>query len=199
MSEASANALQQFDENCAEYHDRLFRYVLRLTGNVAVAEDITQAAFLRFLQHMKRKQWEMVIKSVPAYLIIIAVNLCKDMWKSPWGEEGVVSYDDEENEQIRAAMERKAKECDDSAEKLENRIHFEELYNSLPLHIILGDLTEYESELLTLNAIDELSPDEIAPIVGKEVCQVRYHLQRLYAKLRYRARTLLKETGGKLP
>ena len=195
MTEAGANALdqhEQFEDGCTEYYNQLFRHALRLTRNQTEAEEITQNAFLRFLRLMKRKQWKMEVKYVQAYLGKIVNNLWIDMLNRR-RKEMAVSYDDDK---IRETLEQEAAQSDDSVASIENRIYFKELYRALPLNVILGGLSEYEKQLLLLKKVDERSIKEIAAIVGKEVCQVRYDLQKLEAKLRYRVRKLVKETDN---
>jgi RNA polymerase sigma factor (sigma-70 family) len=194
MTQASANALsqqEQFDQLCADHYDNLLRYALRLTGNQTEAEELTQTAFLRFLRLMKRKQWKVEVTYVQAYLNKIVNNLRNDMWKR-LGKEKAVSYDDDK---IREKLEREAAESDDSVSSMENRIYFKELRRALPLSVILGRLSDYEKQLFLLKKMDGQSTKEIAALVGKEVCQVRYDLQKLDAKIRYRVRKLIKETG----
>lgn len=185
---SQSGGLEAIIEN-SEY-DHLLRYASYLTHNSTEAEEITQTAYLRYLSIMERNHWKVEIRNVQAYLRSIARNLCNDMWMQ--GRVTVVSYDDNN---IRKELETSEAKSNDSVTSIENRIYFEELYRALPLNVILGGCSEYEMELLQLNAIDEMSPEEIAQIVGKEVSQVRYDLQKNYAKIRYRVRKLINKTG----
>lgn len=201
MNKASALAnerRQQFDQNCAEYYSSLLRYLLFVTRNLTVAEEIAQKTFLRFLSRMNRTQWEVEVKNVKAYLMTTARRLCIDMWKGA-GEEELVSYDDEQNEQVQEALQRRAKECDETVARIENSIYYKELYQSLPLNIILAGMSEYEKSILYMNAVDEMSAEEIAPIVKEAPGQVRYDLQKIHSRLGYRVRKFIEENGGNSP
>ena len=190
MEVASASALdQQFEQIYTTHYDQLFHHALRLTNNQTEAEEITQTAFMRFLLRVKRKKKE--VRYVQAYLSKTVNNLWIDVLNRR-RKEMAVSYDDD---QIRETLEHEAAQSDDSVSSIENRIYFKELQRALPLKVILGGLEEYEKQLLLLKKVDERSIKEIAVIVGKDICQVRYDLQKLGAKLRYRVRKLVKETG----
>lgn len=201
MSEASALAdkrRQQFEQNCEEYYTSLMRYLLFLTRNLIKSEEIAQTTFLRFLSHMDRVQWKQDVKHVKAYLIMTARRLYIDMQKNV-GEVELVSYDDELNEQVQEALQRKAKECDDTVARIEDSIYYKELYQSLPLNILLAGMTEYEKSILYMNAVDEMSPEEIAPVVDRSPAQVRYDLQKIHSRLAYRVRKFIEENGGDSP
>lgn len=198
MEEASAKALdqrRQFEQIYDKYYGELNRYVLSLLRNKDDAEEITQKVFLRFFARMGKGQWETEVKNVKAYLIEIANNACKDLWKDR-REEGQVSYDDEKDEQIQKELQRKAMQLDDSTASIQNRILYGELYRDLPLNVILSGFSDYEIELIQLRKVDELSPKEIASTLDKDVYQVRYDLNKLDAKIRYRVRRYLEGNGG---
>src|ERR1041385_5607076 len=188
MSETIATVFGQqlFEQNSKQYYDRLFRRVFQLTGNTEEAEDITQASFVRFLRLMKRKQWQLEITYVQAYLARIATNLINDRWTEK-GKEQLVSYDDDKT---REAVELETAQTDESVVTIENRIYFKELYRALPKAVLAG-LNEYERQILLLRRVDKLSIKEVAEIVGKDVCRVRYDLQKIEARLRYRVRKMI--------
>lgn len=201
MSEASALASErqrQFNENCDEYYTSLLRYLLFLTRSLTAAEEIAQTTFLRFLSRMNRAQWKVEVKNVKAYLMTTARRLCIDMWKHA-GEDKLVSYDDEQDEQVQEALQRKAKECDETVSRIEDSILYKELYQSLPLNIILAGMSEYEKSILYMNAVDEMSPEEIALVVKESPGQVRYDIQKIHSRLAYRVRKFIEENGGKSP
>ena len=191
MSEPNETILDQqiFNQKSKEYYDLLVRLILRRTNNKEEAQDIAQTAFMRFLRLMKRKQWKLEIKYVQAYLNRIALNLCNDGWRQK-EKEKAVSYDDDKT---REALDREAAQSDESVITMENRIYFKELYRTLPLNVILTGLNEYEEQIFLLRRVDGLSIKEIAPVVNREVCQVRYDLQKIEARIRYRVRKVIRE------
>ena len=187
----------QFEQRWLEYYNAVFSFVFHSLKNRADAEDVTQTTLMRFLAFMERRHWELEVVNVKAYLLTIAKRLCYEFWTRR-RKEGAVSYDDEHDKQTQKDLERKSKESDDLIRKIEDHIYYEELIQSLPLDVILDGLSEEELDLLYLDVVEGLSNEEIAEIVGEDVDSVRYHLQKLHAKIRYRGRKYLERTGGKL-
>lgn len=188
MSELSAttNDQKDFASLYREHYDLVFRLVMRLTSDTEEAEDIAQTTFVRFFRLMKRK---IQIKDDQAYLARIAINLCNDRWKRK-GRENAVSYDDDIT---REAMDRQTAQSDESVVMMENRIYAKELYSKLPLKVIMTGLNDYEKQIFSLRKVDELSIKQVAETVGRDICQVRYDLQKIEARIRYRVRKLIGE------
>ena len=196
MSEANAEEQrQQFELRWLEYYNFVFGFVFRLLRNRDDAEEVTQTTFLRFLAAMERRDWK--VKHIKAYLRTTAKHLCYELWEHRREEGPTVSTNDEHDEKTQRDLERRAVESDNSMRELEDRIDYQKLFESLP-HTIFDGLSEYDLELLTLDIIEELPNKEIAEIVGKDVASVRYHLQKLRARLRYRGRKYLEGTDGNL-
>jgi len=72
--------------NLEEQYDRLLRYCYALTRNRAMAEDITQEAFLRFWQSRGYREQGKAM----AYLYTIARNLCMDEFRRQRGRDYAV-------------------------------------------------------------------------------------------------------------
>ena len=70
---------------------------------------------------------------------------------------------------------------------------FKELCRILPLRVILTGLDKYEREIFVLRRVERLSVKDIATIKKKDVCQVRYDLQKIDARIRYRVRKIIRE------
>lgn len=189
MSEQSATTINpgSFEADSPQYYDLLFRIVLRLTNDREEAEDLAQTAFIRFLRLMKRKQWRVEINDIQAYLARIAINLCNDWWKKK-EKEKAVSYDDDNT---REEMDRQTARLDDSVLTIENRIYAKELYRALPVKVILTGLNDYEKKIFLLRRVDGLSMKEVADTVQGNICQVRYDLQKIEARIRYRVRKVI--------
>jgi RNA polymerase sigma factor (sigma-70 family) len=185
MSEANADDQRlQFTLRWLEYYNFVFNFVYRELNNKSDAEDITQTTFQRFLAAMERTNWK--VKYIKAYLRTTAKHLCYEFWEHR-REEGIVSSDDQHDEKTQRDLERKAMESDDSMREIEDRIDHEKLLQSLP-HAIFNGLSEYELTILNLDIVEELSNKEIAKVVGKDVPSVRYDLQKVRARIRYRGR-----------
>lgn len=179
--------IKAFEENIDQYYDNLFDDVLRLTRNEADAEGVTQAALLRFLNMMDRQDWKVEIKDINAYLLTIAKHVLIDRQRKRKPEDDSLSYDDEQNLK---ALERDQRNSKDDIQGIENRIYYEELWKTLPISVIFGSLSDYEKQLVQMHYLDEMSVKEIAACVGRSPEQARYDLQKLIAKVRYRARRL---------
>lgn len=199
MKEANADAdvaRAVFGQACADCYEQVHRYVLKLTRNRADADDLVQGGVEHAFDYMERNGWQPEVKSVKAFLCTIATNLCRDMWKKRKGETQMI-YDGEDGEQLLKALARKSmQQSRDFITSTEDGIYFEERCRRTPWHVILHELSEYEMQLLNLNAIKDLSVTEIADAVGKDVSIVRYDLQKLYARLRARARTVVRAAEG---
>lgn len=66
-----------------EHYDKIYRYCYYKVNNAAVAEDITQEAFLRFLENSTYKENGRELN----YLYTIARNLCIDEYRKRVTEE----------------------------------------------------------------------------------------------------------------
>ena len=194
MNGAKADVLDSrhyFEQHSGEFYDSLFREVLKLTRNKRDAEDITQTAFMNFLQRMQRTDWKLESKSIRSYLSKAAKNLCRDMWRKG-SKITTFSYDDDV---VRETLEQQAVQTDDSVAQIENRIYFKELFQALP-NVILQGITDYERRLFQLRKVEQLSLQEIAEIMERDVNQVRYDLQKIEARIRYRVAKITKAAAN---
>ncbi|MCL2856923.1 MAG: sigma-70 family RNA polymerase sigma factor [Oscillospiraceae bacterium] len=72
---------QQMEEIVKQYQDKLLRTAIAIMGNKADAEDIVQEAFVRLFQ--KNPSFESA-EHETAWLMRVAVNLCKSRLRSHW-------------------------------------------------------------------------------------------------------------------
>ncbi len=72
------------DEAFAAFYQRtarhLWAYLARVSGNAALADDLVQESYLRFLTANLREEGEIAYKR---YLFQIATNLLRDHWRRP--------------------------------------------------------------------------------------------------------------------
>lgn len=74
------------------HHAALLGFLFRMTGgDLALAEDLTQDAFLRMLDHIDQYAYPRPFKS---WLYTIATNLARDYFKSAESRRTVELYDD---------------------------------------------------------------------------------------------------------
>jgi RNA polymerase sigma-70 factor (ECF subfamily) len=175
-------------EAVKKYYKRVLRYALRLTGDVMEAEEITQTAYLKFFDRLTQNQRIGEVQHPQRYLYKTVSHLWNDRL-SRKKTENVVSYDDDE---IRMTME--IAQSDDSVKRIERDLYYQELFHEVPWKIILGQLSDYEKQLLLLKRVEGMSFSEIAKLLNNDIEVVRYHLQKIEAKIRYRARKWLNET-----
>lgn len=83
--ESAPSGLPIMDEpSFAAFHARtaapLLAYLTRAAGNRALAEDLSQEAYLRFLRHCRPEKGEVACRR---FLFRIATNLLHDHWRRP--------------------------------------------------------------------------------------------------------------------
>ena len=100
------------------------------------------------------------------------------------------NYDEE---RLREALERETIQVDDSVARIDEEIYHKELYEALPWRVILGGFSEYERRLLLLSMVDKMSAKEVAQALGTDISKIRYDLNRLRARIKARAKKLLKQ------
>jgi RNA polymerase sigma factor (sigma-70 family) len=180
---------RQFESNCEEHRRHVYLLILGKIRNATDAQDLTQETILRFLNIMDKNGWEKEINDVGAYTSEIARNLCNEWFAKHW-RETPLEADDEEGKQTLEALEDKAVRENDLTSSIEDEIYNWEIFRGLPLKTILGRLTEDERQLLRMLFVDGLDAEEIANELGRSVERVRYQINKLMAKLRYRGRRL---------
>jgi len=95
---------EQLNADIAKYHGMVFRLAFSCIGNRFDAEDVVQEVFIRLYRQNKMFSNDDHKK---AFLIRVAVNICKDMQKSAWFkrraplDESIPSHDNiNENESV---------------------------------------------------------------------------------------------------
>jgi RNA polymerase sigma factor (sigma-70 family) len=178
---------QQFEKNFDKHNSQLKRYILRNVHNEADAEELAAQTLFRFFEFMEGRQWEEEIGSVTAYLYGIAKHDCARFMSRRHKETTLDSDDEEEGAQTRRIMEKKAMQENNPTSRIEKEIYYEELYHRLPA-IIFHDVTEDEFKLFCMHHVEQMNAAEIAAELGKDPELIGYKLNKLSAKIRYRAR-----------
>ena len=152
-----------FDEIYESYFDSVYRYVLSLSRNPHVAEEITQETFFKALRSLDQFRGDSSMKS---WLCAIAKNI----WISEQRKKKTQPIDE-------------ASALPDPGVSPEESIVSQD--ESMRIHRLLHRLDEPYREVFTLRALGQLSFRDIGELFGKSenwACVV-YH----------RARTKLKE------
>jgi RNA polymerase sigma-70 factor (ECF subfamily) len=153
-----------FDEIVKRYLPLVYRYVLRLTQNTQLSEDLTQETFIRAWKNIKRFD---TAKPLRPWLMNIAHNGAIDVLRRkkvmPFsllseGEQFQIA-----NVADHTALPHRQAEQADTATYVEN---------------ILSTLSANDCEVLTLHYLEELPANEIAIILNMPLETIRTRLRR---------------------
>jgi RNA polymerase sigma-70 factor (ECF subfamily) len=146
--------------------NRIFNYLMRLTGDSGLAGDIMQETFARHIEHYGRDNRDI------ALLYRIARNLFTDEWRRR--KHFTVGEMEGEEPSL------------DQEHRLMVRSEYRRVLSAMKL------LDEDEREILALAACEDLSYREIATLVGISEVNVKVKVHRARIKLREK----LKERDG---
>jgi RNA polymerase sigma-70 factor, ECF subfamily len=163
------------DQLIEEYQHRLFRYLVFLTGQPALAEDLFQETWLRVLE--RGQQYDGRSPFV-AWLIAIARNLATDHLRRKQPQSLDALIDDSQNEPPAAEFDQPAAAFDLVAAR--------ECREQLD-HQIAG-LPAIHREVLLLRFQEEMSLEDIAAAISVPVPTVKSRLYRALASLAERMR-----------
>src|SRR6202041_3509967 len=91
MAAARAGDLQAFELLLRQNERLVLATALRLTGNMADAQDISQEVFLRLYKNLAKVQ---AVNALPAWLYRVTVNACHDLRRRKPASEPESSADD---------------------------------------------------------------------------------------------------------
>jgi len=163
MRQVQAGEIAQLAVLFERYHLPLFRYLLHLTADRPLSEDLTQEVFFRVLKYAQSFD---LSQSFPTWLYQMARNACFDWRRKRRGEvpdDGVQSM----------------RSSDPMPEEL-----FARKQDVLFLRKALRELPEEKRELLVLSRFQGLRHDEIARILECEVGAVKVRVYRALKDLR---------------
>lgn len=169
-----------------EQYDKIYRYCYFKLHKREAVEDITQEAFLRYLEHYgdANQGWDL------RYLYRIAHNLCVDEYRKPMVE----SLLDENMEQRYTKSGTSNTGSIKAALAMQNTMnaaaqdHAEQTITTLWLRDALNKLSEEEQEILLLRYANEVPNNVISRMLGIS----RF---ALYRKMQQALRKLQKELG----
>jgi RNA polymerase sigma-70 factor, ECF subfamily len=167
VMEARRGNEQAFLTLYGRYRTALFRYVCRLTGSVALAEDATQECFLELLRGAR---FEADRGSLQSYLFGMARN---------WVFRRLRISERESEEEVESVS---------PADILGDLLASE---RAALVADAIASLSVFQREAIILFEYEELSLDEIANITGADVGAVKARLHRARDTLRKRLAALL--------
>jgi len=172
-----------FEAFIHRYHGPLSGYLQRQLRDPGKAEDIAQETFLRLIRQLKEGK---LPDNVQAWLYRVAINLCRDYWKSS-------QYLTERNRP--AELPDRKDERPSVVELAERQETRKEILASM------NELPEVQRDIITLRFFQDLKLQDIAGVLDLPLGSVKTHLykglKRLKAKLLKPAAAHEGETGAK--
>ena len=163
-AEAATVELRMDEETFAAFYQRtsrpLWAYLARVSANTALADDLMQESYLRFLCAARIEDGEISCKR---YLFQIATNLMRDHWRKPKH----TAIDDLPEVSFTAPETDHTRQWDSQAQ----------------LGPAMAKLTPRERQLLWLAHAEEYTHAEIAEITGLNAMSIRIMLFRARKKL----------------
>jgi RNA polymerase sigma-70 factor (ECF subfamily) len=138
----------------------LWSFLCRISGSSALADDLVQESYYRFLRADLKSQDEAYQRN---YLFRIAINLARDHWRRL-----------PRHERLEGLVPEQAQADDRTAERVQQRSD---------LGRVLARLKPRERELLWLAYVEGFSHKEIAGVVGVRAKSIRLLLFRARRKL----------------
>lgn len=155
------------------HNERVLRAAYRITGNMADAEDVTQAVFLR-LANQGAEQ----IENAESYLYRAAINGALDLLRSRRADRFV---------ELDVAAEKPSAGWGHSAEQSVSERELREWLRSA-----LAVLSPRAAEMFVLRYVEDLNNREIAGLMGTSRAVVAVMLHQAKSKLKKRHRMFLR-------
>jgi RNA polymerase sigma-70 factor (ECF subfamily) len=154
--------LQAFNSLTSRWQTSIYRFVLRVLGNQEDARDVCQEALLKAYLNIERLRDGRKFKS---WLHHIALNLCRDRFRSATAKADVRSYEEEGLDEKRVAAERAEERSPETdATKVGLFRILGEVFHQIPV--------EQRSALL-LREYHGFTSEEIGEITGVPAATVR--------------------------
>lgn len=139
-----------------EQYDKLYRYCYFKVHDEYLAEDITQEAFLRYLESSSYKNAGKPL----AFLYTIAKNLCIDEFRRKKPEE--------------------------IPDNIQADVFEEQVIEKVSVRMALEELTEREREMVLLKFVNEVAVSDIGKIFGISRFAVYREIKKILKKLERR-------------
>lgn len=154
-----------FDEVYAEYHERVYGFIVRMVRRPDIAEDMLQETWLRLARHAPRLRED---TELGAWLFTVARNLCRSYHR--WRV-----LDSERLYEMTLARYRSSPSSpfeNAAANQLEQRLEW-----------ALGKLSPRYREVVLLVIIERMTPTEAAAVLGVKPETLRQRLARARAMI----------------
>ncbi|MDQ2686841.1 MAG: sigma-70 family RNA polymerase sigma factor [Armatimonadota bacterium] len=176
-----------FNEVLERYKTKVYNYLLRMMGNAADAEDLTQEVFVRLYTSLDSFRSQ---ASLNTWLFRIAGNLCIDHFRRAKKHRAIAfSLDEPRDAEGAEAGGGKTYEVPDTT--YEPHRVAEQAETAQQIQQALGQLPEKLRAVLILHDIEGLPYEEIAQIVGCPLGTVKSRLFNARLQLRQRLTSYL--------
>lgn len=107
MTEEMSRTDTSSEDIIRRYFNTVYRLAITQTGNISMAEDVTQEVFLKYIQTEKKFQSDEHIK---AWLIRVTINCARSIFRSSWFKTSVpleeeISFDIPEKSEVYFAVQ----------------------------------------------------------------------------------------------
>lgn len=107
MTEEMSRTDTSSEDIIRRYFNTVYRLAITQTGNISMAEDVTQEVFLKYIQTEKKFQSDEHIK---AWLIRVTINCSRSIFRSSWFRTSVpleeeISFDVPEKSEVYFAVQ----------------------------------------------------------------------------------------------
>lgn len=175
--DAAVETFQMDEQTFRTFYDRtarlLWSYLYRVGGNAALADDLMQESYYRFLRIRLPEMDQEYMKN---YLFRIGTNLLRDHWRQgklePMPLNSGSASERQDNSPVKQVVEAA------SSERTEQRINAQS-----DMGRVLEKMKPRERELLWLAYVEGSSHKEIAAIVGLKEQSIRTMLFRARNKM----------------
>lgn len=167
LSERMAAGDQEaFELLVTRYHGPLLSYTSNQLQDRQKAQDIVQETFIRLIRHLRRHG---ALEHVRSWLYRVALNLCKDYWKSSaYRSEGLAGEEFPERS--------------DPAVGAEELVERQE--TSLEISAALERLPEVQKNVVSLRFFHDMKLQEIAELLDLPLSTAKTHLYSGLRKLK---------------
>ena len=160
---------------------RLHRYLTRLVGEPALAEDLLQDTWLRVMDRLDRYD---SARPFAVWLFRVAHNCAVDLLRKRSRQGVLAGPQRDEEDESRDPFE----QMPDSGPSALEQLAAQEL--QVNVAAVFADLPQHYREVLTLRFHEELRLEEIAQVLGAPLSTVKTRVQRGLVQLRRRVEAL---------
>lgn len=168
-----AGETNAFSELVERYQTKVYSLALRMCGSEDDAFDLAQEAFLRAWQSLESYRAD---AAFPSWLYRLTSNVCIDYLRKKKRSKIIsLTFEDDEGEQAQTELPDPAPTPEQALLQKEERALLTEAMNALPVEA---------RQILTLRAINGLSYEQIAEVMGLPEGTVKSRLSRARDQLR---------------